>query len=145
MLLEIVEVDEFQRDHGGRIEVYLGCAVVVEGFLPTEDAEAPLVAGFEAGEGEFGARGAEVVSLVLTEGEKLLGQHGADTVKATVARSGAAATIAEEAGHGIGGAGGEGFAQDVEVRHGGSLEVGGGSGKSEGNMELGRLALSLLG
>lgn len=40
---------------------------MVEGFFPTEDAEAPLVAGFEAGEGELGAWGGEVVSLVFSE------------------------------------------------------------------------------
>jgi len=39
-------------------------------------------------------------------------------VEAAVACAGAAAAIAEESGHGAGGAGGEWFSEDVEIRHG---------------------------
>lgn len=68
MFFKILEVYEFERNDGGGIEIHLGRAVVVEGFLPAEDAEAPLVARLEAGEGELGAWGDQVVALVLAEG-----------------------------------------------------------------------------
>ena len=76
-----------------------------------------MVTGFEAREGELRAGGGEVVALVFTEGEEFLGEDGADAVEPAVARSGAAGAIAEEAGHGVGGAGGELLAEDVEVGH----------------------------
>ena len=76
-----------------------------------------MVAGFEAGERELGAGGGEVVALVFTEGEKFLSEDGTDAVEAAVTRSGATGAIAEEAGHGVGGAGGERLAEDVEVGH----------------------------
>ena len=49
--------------------------------------------------------------------EKLGGDHGTDRVASQVLRTGAAAPITEEAGDWVGAAGGERFAQDVEVDH----------------------------
>lgn len=120
VFLEVVEFDKLERDDRGGFEVHLGSASVIEGFLPAEDAEAPGVAGFQAGKGKLRSWSAEVVPAVLAELQKLGGELGADAVESLITGSGPATTIAKESGHGIKRAGGEFPAQNIEIRHAGN-------------------------
>jgi hypothetical protein len=128
---EVQKIDEFKCDDRGGVEVDFGRAAVVEGFFPAQNTEAPLIAGLESGEGKFRARSHEIVSLISAELEEFPSHDGADTMKPAVAGPGAAAAIAEEAGHGVGGASSEIFSEDIEVSHAGSLAPSWESGKSE--------------
>lgn len=90
------------------------------GFYPAGGADAPLVAGFEAWEAEFGAGGREIVAGSFREGEEFAGELAADRVAAVVVRADAAGAVAVETGDRIDGAGDEGLAEDIEVGgHGG--------------------------
>ncbi len=85
----------------------------LEGFLPAQCAEAPLVARLEAGELELGARRDEVVATASGELEELGGHAGTDHVQAAVLPVGVAAAVAEEAGERVERAGLEVGAEDV--------------------------------
>ena len=104
---------------------------MVEGLLPTEDAEAPVVAGIESREGELRTWSDEVVSLFLAENQKFFSENDANAMQPTVAGSGPAAAIAKEPGHRVGGTSGQFFAKDVEIRHGMTLVRVGETGKPE--------------
>jgi hypothetical protein len=78
----------------------------------------------------------EVVSLILTEDQKICGQNGTDTMEAPVAGTGAAGAIAKKSRHGIGGAGGQWFTEDVEIGHAKTLSGLGESCKPEGKLGL---------
>ena len=93
----------------------LGGGAGFPGFLPALGAEAPAVAGVEAGEAELGARGGEVVAAGAGEGEEVVGDADADGVAAAVGGAGVAAAVAEEAGHRVEGAGLQRLAEDVEA------------------------------
>lgn len=60
--LQIHEIDELECGFVGGFQHDLRSGPGFEGFLPAGGAEAPLVAGIQAGEAEFRARGAEVVA-----------------------------------------------------------------------------------
>ena len=111
--LEVFEGDEFEGVDVGGFEDDWGCEVGFEGFGPTRDAEAPVVAGFEAGEVVFGDGGGEVVAAAAGEEEEFFGHNGADGVEAFVIRAGAAVAVAVEAGERGGAAGLEGSSEDV--------------------------------
>ncbi len=101
MELEFFEADELEgRDVGGFDDDLRGHAGK-KGFFPAGGAQAPLVAGFEAGEAVGEVGGAEVVAAGFGEGEKLFGDLRADNVDAVVISAGAAAAVAEVAGHGV--------------------------------------------
>ena len=71
-----------------------------ERLRPAPHANAPAVAGCQAGEIVFGARRDEVVALQRQIFEKGLGDVAADGVQPAVLRSGAAITIAIKPGNG---------------------------------------------
>lgn len=88
-------------------------AAGIEGFFPAGDAEAPAIAGFEAGEIPLGSGGGEIIAAEIGEVQELLGGLNADGVQADVSGAGAAIAIAVEPGHGFAAAAGEWFEKDV--------------------------------
>ena len=85
----------------------------IDALQPAGGADAPAVAGLEAGEAVLRHGGGEIVAEALGGGEKLRRDDAADGVHAEIVRAGVAAAVAEEAGHGLAAAGGEGLAEDV--------------------------------
>ena len=75
------------------------------GLLPTLDANAPAVAGFEAGEAVLGTRGDQVVSNLNLVLQKLFGDDRANGVFTQILRAGVALAVAVKAGERIGAAG----------------------------------------
>ena len=110
---KVFEGDEFEGVDVGGFEYDWGGEVGFEGFGPTRDAEAPVVAGFEAWEVVFGDGGGEVVAAAAGELEEFGGHDGADGVEACVIGAGAAVAVAVEAGEWGGAAGLEGGSEDV--------------------------------
>lgn len=113
MGFEVFEIDPFE---GGFVSGGEGDgrgAAGIEGFFPASDAEAPAIAGFEAGEIPLGRGGGEIVAAEVGEIEELFGGFNADGVEADVTGAGAAVAIAVEAGHGFAAAAGEWFEKDV--------------------------------
>ena len=98
MTLEIIEVDEFQRGDVGGFKVDGWRDTGIEGFLPAQHTQAPLVAGLEAGEVIFWVRRDQVIAHHLGENQKILGHAGTHGVNADIICAGVAAAIAEEAG-----------------------------------------------
>ena len=74
----------FSAEAMGAGEHDLGRRAGLPGLAPALGAEAPAVAGAEAGEAELGPRGGEVVAAPAGEGEELLGDADADGVAAAV-------------------------------------------------------------
>ena len=68
---------------------------------PTGGANAPAVAGFEAGESVLRHRGAEVVTQLLGDAKELFSDDAADGVDTEVVRAGVATAVAVEAGRRI--------------------------------------------
>ena len=64
------------------------------GLFPAAGAQAPAVAGVQAGKAKLGPRGGQIVADAAAEGQKLVRQHGADRVQAVILRVGVAAAIA---------------------------------------------------
>ncbi len=102
---EVFDGYEFEGAEVGGFEDDGWGVAGVEGLGPAADAEAPGVAGFQAGEVEFGAWGGEVVALGACEIEEVGGHDGADGVESVIFRAGAAEAIAIEAGGRVGAAG----------------------------------------
>ncbi len=86
------------------------------GLEEARGADAPAVAGLQAGEAELGPRGGKIVAHLLGKGEELRRHHRADGVAALVRLRGVAAAVAEETRHRIGRAGLEVVAQHVGRR-----------------------------
>src|SRR5690606_9631653 len=84
-------------------------------LAPALGAQAPAVAGFEAGKVELRARSRQIVAHGARELEELGGHLHADDVQPAILRSGAAATVPEEAGLGIVGTVGQRRAQHIAV------------------------------
>jgi hypothetical protein len=120
---KVFEGDEFEGVDVGGFEDDWGCEVCFEGFGPARDAEAPVVAGFEAWEVVFGDGGGEVVAAAAGELEEFGGHDGADGVEACVIGAGAAVAVAVEAGEGGGAAGLEGGSEDVGGHGGIGLRI----------------------
>jgi len=116
VLFEVCEIYKFEDGDVAGWEAYAGGHAGDEGFAPAGDAEAPFVAGFEAGEAEFRGRGGEVVAAEPGEGEECVGELDADGVEADVAGAGAAVAVAVEASQRTQAATLEGTAQDVGLR-----------------------------
>jgi len=94
---------------------------------PARGADAPTVAGFEAGEAVLRHGGGEVVAEGFGGGKERGVDDAADGVDAVVVGAGVAAAVAVEAGHGLGAAGLERTAEDVA---GGCFDgFGGGHGR----------------
>src|SRR6056297_2877326 len=91
----------------------------------TRGAQAPAVAGLEAGEPELGPRGGKVVAQIFRVGEEFGGHHRADGVRPLVGRTGVAMAVAEKTGDGVGRTGRERAVEDVDggsfVDHGPKL------------------------
>jgi hypothetical protein len=80
---------------------------------PSGRADAPAVAGFEAGKTKLRHRSAEVVAESLGGFEKRSVDDAADRVDAVIVRAGLATAAAVEAGHGFAAADVKGLAEDV--------------------------------
>ncbi len=65
----------------------------LERFLPASRAEAPAIAGMQAGKFILGMRGDEVVTTLGRELKKILCDYDTDGVDSMVARTGMAITI----------------------------------------------------
>jgi hypothetical protein len=81
----------------GRFQVNGRGAAVLEGVFPAGNADAPFVAGLEAGETPFGTRRDEIVSIEHGKIEELLRDLDADGVLSNIFGAGAAVAIAVEA------------------------------------------------
>src|SRR5262245_60817988 len=98
VLFQLVERDDVQGHSMGRLEHDLRGGTGVQRLLPARGAQAPAVAGLEAGEAVLRQRRREVVALRLGEVEELGGHDDANRVKAGILAAGIAAGIAIEAG-----------------------------------------------
>lgn len=115
------EVHEFEGGGVGGLEDHGRGATGFESLDPAGDAEAPAVAGLEAGEIVFRGGGGQVVPVVTGELEERAGDHGADHVETVIAGAGMAIAIAVEAGEGFGAAGLEWRAEHVGRHRGRSV------------------------
>jgi hypothetical protein len=93
---------------------------------PAGGADAPLVAGVEAGEPVLWHGGGEVVAQASRDGEELFGDDAANSMNAEVVRTGVAAAVTIEAGERVEAAGFQGLAEHVLLR--GELRVNGSHG-----------------
>ena|SRR5271165_729455 len=84
-----------------------------EGFLPTRRAQAPAVAGFEAGKAEFRHWCREVIAARFGKIEKLGRRYDANRVAADVINPGVAAAVPIKSRHRVDRAGLERFAEYV--------------------------------
>jgi hypothetical protein len=89
-----------------------GCSGLLD-FEPAGGADAPAVAGFEAGKAELGHGSREIVAERLRGSEKGLIDDAADGVDANVVGTGVATAIPEKAGHRLAAANSEGLPEDV--------------------------------
>jgi hypothetical protein len=64
---EVQKINEFEGDYRGGIKIDFWGTAVVEGLFPAENAKTPLIASFEAGEGEFRPCSHEIISLLAAE------------------------------------------------------------------------------
>lgn len=80
---------------------------------PAGGADAPSVAGLEAGKAVLRHRSDEIVAEALGGGEEVGRDDAADGVDTQVLLAGLAASGSVEAGHGVAAAGGEGLAEDI--------------------------------
>jgi hypothetical protein len=119
---EVFEVDPFEGGFVGGGEGDGRCAAGIEGFFPAGDAEAPAIAGFEAGEVPLGGGRGKVVAAEEGEVQELFGGFDADGVLTDVSGAGAAVAVAVEPGHGFAAAAGEWFEEDVGT-HGGIMNA----------------------
>ena len=100
----------------GGLEHDAGGVAGLQCLLPARGAEAPAVAGLEAGEAVLRQGGGEVVADGAAVGEEACRHDRADGVAAVVFGAGAAGAVAEEAGDGAVGAGGERAAEPSKGR-----------------------------
>ena len=116
VLLQFVERHDAQRCRMGGFEHDLRGGVAVERFLPAGGAQAPAVAGLQAGKAILRQGGAEIVAVGLGKGQERRGRDHADRVQADILGAGIAAAVAIEAGDRLDGAGLQRAAQDIDRR-----------------------------
>jgi hypothetical protein len=95
-----IQIHEFQHRDVTRLQHNRTGLAGFKGLRPTPHADAPTVAGRQAGKIIFGAGRDEVVALLLQIIQKRLGDLAADRVQSTIFRSGATITITVKPGHG---------------------------------------------
>ena len=95
---QIVEVDVLQSAEVGGGQHHLGSSSRLERLLPPHGAQAPLVAGLEAGELVLGHGGGQVVAAARRERQELCRHEGTHDVHAGVVAPVLAATRAVVAG-----------------------------------------------
>jgi hypothetical protein len=113
VLNEELEWDDFESVFVGGFENDGAGGSSLLDLEPAGRADAPAVAGFEAGKTKLRHRSAEVVAESLGGFEKRNVDYAADGVDAVIVGAGLAATGAVEAGHGLAAADVEGLAEDV--------------------------------
>jgi hypothetical protein len=91
------ERERFEHVFVGRFEANGGADSGVEGAFEGAHADAPAVAGFEAGEAEFRARGDEIVAYGGLVEQELLIHQDAHGVLAEIVWPGVAFAVAIEA------------------------------------------------
>jgi hypothetical protein len=123
VLQEDFEGDDFERGLVRGLEDDGAGRAVALHLEPTGGADAPAVAGLQAGKAVLRHGGGEIVAEALGGSEELGGDDAADGVDAEVVGAGGAATVAVEAGEGVHAAGLKGLAEDVLLR--GELGIGG--------------------
>jgi hypothetical protein len=96
--LEIGERAVTQRAFMGRAQHHARRLAGLECFLPARRAQAPAVAGLEAGKAIFRHRGREIVAARFGEFEKLRRRDDTDGVTADVVDPGVAAAVPVETG-----------------------------------------------
>src|SRR5262245_43199561 len=98
--LEIGERAIAQRAFMGGAQDHARRLARLQRFLPTRRTETPTIAGLEPGKAEFRHRRRKIIAAGFGEGEKRGSHHRAHRVAADVLRTGIAAAVAKEAGHG---------------------------------------------
>src|SRR6185312_4145198 len=89
-----------------------GCSRLLH-LKPARSADTPAISGFEAHEAKLRHRRRKVIAQSFAGSEKILIDDTADGVDAEVGGAGIAASIAEEAGHGIASTDRERLAKDI--------------------------------
>jgi hypothetical protein len=117
VLLERGERDDVKGAFVGGCQHHVRARPVLMGAQPVRRGHAPAVARLESGEAIWRHGGAEVVpdaALVLEE----LGRHdSADRVASPILRTGRAAPIPVEAGHGVGATGLKLSTEHIAIGH----------------------------
>jgi Golgi nucleoside diphosphatase len=99
-----------------RFEINWWCDIVFQSIFPSRHANAPLVAGFQAGEAPFRVRCDQIVAIEHRKIEKFSRGLNTNRVQSHVLRTGAAVTVAVESGHRIAAAAFQFCSQDIR-RH----------------------------
>jgi hypothetical protein len=107
---------------GGFEDDGTGCSGLLD-LKPASGADAPTIAGLEAGESVLRHGGVEVVAELAGDAEEVFGDNAADGVDAEVVGASVTAAIAVEASHGFAAAGFERLAENIA---GGSFDWFGG-------------------
>jgi hypothetical protein len=118
---ENLERDDLERSLMRGCKDDIGRRTVHVRPQPIGCGHAPPVAGNESRESILRHRRDQVVADSLLVFEKLVGHNSTDRMAPQVLGTGVAAPITKETGNGIAAAGGERFAQNVEVGHGPSI------------------------
>jgi hypothetical protein len=98
--LQIFQVTKREACFMRRSENNLRSMPGIERFLPPRCAEAPFVAGLQAGEAKLQIGSRQIVTSRFREGQEFSRQDNADCVRPDVLRTRVAAAISEKAGHG---------------------------------------------
>ena len=89
---------DIQRPFMRSLQTDLGGASLVMGLQKSSRAQAPLVAGLQAGKTKLGMGGAQVIADIFRVGQEFRGHQRADRVAAMVLGAGVAMTVAKIAG-----------------------------------------------
>lgn len=116
VLKEEFKRDDFQGALVGGFEHDRASGTGLLHLEPACGADAPAVAGAEAGEAEMGHRCGEVIAQACGGLKELGGDDAADRMQAEIFGGGVAARVAEEAGDWVGAADLEGLAEYVFLR-----------------------------
>ena len=97
--LQVFEVDELEYGHVGRIEHDFGSHIRFQGFLPSQNAQAPSVAFAQSGKIVLLHRSAQVITAFFRKFKKGLSNLDANRVHSQIFGAGVAASVAKESGH----------------------------------------------
>jgi len=101
MFLHVTQVDEFEGQHMGGLEMNGRGESSLESLLPPLGAQAPAVTGSHSGEANFRVRSRQVIASGTTELEKFRRGFDTDQVMAEIFTASLAAAGTVEPGQGV--------------------------------------------
>jgi hypothetical protein len=110
---QILPRHELKGGDVGAFQPHARSAAGIERLLPAGDAQAPAIAGLQAGKFVLRDGRGEVVALRAAEEQEFGGHFHADGVETDIARAGAAIAIAIKTGDRLEAAGTQAFTEDV--------------------------------